>query len=628
MSNGLSTTITCKYCNQLVTPTFEHANLLVCDHCNNVNRVQDNYGFAFSDYNLTNKFRLQQVLKTLKLHIPNTSMDYTLDGIMEMEYNEGSIFFLFAQRPTPAIYIHFEYQWYEATFSKGSVHVMNPSAIKTGDASQIFDAISYVIQREKDNKISLAGNVFLPAVTDSRTLVEHVVNHQLFFSFWSGHVYMGSFELKETTCPVNQTDFLHYTIQHTCSLCNKQHAIEGFPSIRSFICTCGTTCSIHEFGEVRELKTNTLKEESFLPLQAEATFDTVRYKVIGHVKKEDQDDFQWDEFTLWHKEQGFLYLSVFNGHWLKLNQVKLKNYVATNRSLLANKVFEDGESFDLFNDYQSKIVLSEGQFAGNIYNDGMYKAVEYTAPPKVWTFEKPHNEGVAAFKGEHLSEEDLRAAFQVELNLPQAKGIGMAQPFSGGMPVKRMRITILLGFLLVLATQFLSSVFNHNKFIFEQSAAIQPDRTFPTIQTDPFNLTKSYNNLEVEVNSDVTNSWLEAQVEVTNLNDGKSYTSEIGVEFYSGYEGGEFWSEGKRKTSFVFSALPKGKYQVNVTPAFDTNFPPSTYTIAIYADVPMYKNFWLILLFIAIPTIIFALVNYNREYYRWSNSNYSPFLQE
>lgn len=613
----------CPHCRQSL-PVFKGSvNFVICPSCNNAVFQEQNNTQPFTDYDITNKIRLDKVLKQLQTEPKSNNL--LPEGIIEIEYAEASMYGLFTGQRDFSFLLFHEYQWYRATPSTFPIQTTDSNQIIAGEECNIFDEPSYVINRETNNKFSFSGGLYFPYHEKKRLLVEHVYRSTLYFSIWLGDQYEMSFELTETDPPNLDLSFIHYKQSIKCKSCKSLIEVPGFPFTRSAACSCGTCYSISAFGDVKKECSKQTYQVPYLPLQAKAVFEDTSYEIIGHCTKQDQDLFRWEEYTLWNDVKGFLYLSAYKGHWLKLNQVKLKNYVATSQKLLASQVVEGHQTFQLFNDYRSGIIHARGLFAGNVFNEASYEGIEYIAPPSVWTFEKPENESVSAFRGDHLSAEALTQAIQEPIKLPREIGIGMAQPFRGSIGVKRMYANYVLGGLFLLLCQFLSNLNATDEEIFSTSGSVFVEPTPITVTSPVFELKKNRSNLCIELNADVLNSWFEMEAELTNIDEGKSYSTEIGVEYYQGYEDGEAWSEGEKESSFTFSALPKGRYQLTLTPAFNTASPPTTYTVKALNNVTMYHNLWLILLLIGIPALVFSIFNYNREYSRWSNSNYSPF---
>jgi hypothetical protein len=91
-----------------------------------------------------------------------------------------------------------------------------------------------------------------------------------------------------------------------------------------------------------------------------------------------------------------------------------------------------------------------------------------------------------------------------------------------------------------------------------------------TVFTAPFDLVEDGKSLLVELTCDKnSNTWAGADVALVNETTGDVEETSLDVEYYSGVEGGESWSEGDDSDSAWFSRLPKGRYLLRVETAGD-----------------------------------------------------------
>jgi hypothetical protein len=121
----------------------------------------------------------------------------------------------------------------------------------------------------------------------------------------------------------------------------------------------------------------------------------------------------------------------------------------------------------------------------------------------------------------------------------------------------------------------------------------------------------------------VENSWLEAEITLVNEQTGAEQDLNLGVEYYYGYEDGESWSEGSRKSEEMLSAVPEGRYHLVIVPMKPTE--TANFEVWVKRDIPTWSNFWIAL------GLIFLIPTYQQyrkdsfEKQRWMNSDYSPY---
>mgnify|MGYP000308295330 CR=1 FL=1 len=74
--------------------------------------------------------------------------------------------------------------------------------------------------------------------------------------------------------------------------------------------------------------------------------------------------------------------------------------------------------------------------------------------------------------------------------------------------------------------------------------------------------------VEVELSSEVENSWMAADLSLVNEETGETFAAGLEVAYYHGVDGGESWSEGSRTKSLVIPQVPVGKYVLRIEPSW------------------------------------------------------------
>lgn len=131
--------------------------------------------------------------------------------------------------------------------------------------------------------------------------------------------------------------------------------------------------------------------------------------------------------------------------------------------------------------------------------------------------------------------------------------------------------------------------------------------------------------MRLELAAPVTNNWTEFNATLVNKVTGEEFSLEKGVEYYTGYEDGSSWSEGSRKETAFFTALPRGAYMVQIEARRGPGSNIAHAYIDMTYDVINHRN----LSFSMLMVLIFSLIQYQRinmsEKRRWSNSPYTPY---
>jgi hypothetical protein len=152
------------------------------------------------------------------------------------------------------------------------------------------------------------------------------------------------------------------------------------------------------------------------------------------------------------------------------------------------------------------------------------------------------------------------------------------------------------------------------------------------LTTQVFSIDKATANLQLVFKAPVDNSWLYISGELVNDSDGTSYPFEQTVEFYSGSDSDGYWSEGATTNAILLSAVPGGKYYLNLdTESGDfTNlgifiYPPQ-FTVTVHRDVTTYANYFWCLFFVSVMPSFVWVMSRQSEVSRWSNSDFSPYV--
>lgn len=603
---------------------FENVTLAECSKCLNIHKINKGNTEKYFNYKLKGKLRLDEKLKQNKFLFKQPD-SFALHGVLELDYNESGLFLFFTYDPKPIIIAYFEFEWYALENWNEKITDIKNNTWVSGNYKTIFEGKkSYIINSESEFSFSLSGQVSLALSDHEITLVEHVYEDNLFFSFFKNKTHIESYRLNPFgKIEISDSEITHYSYKHKCHNCARENNIISYPFSTSYTCICGQSYYFKKDGNVQKGKKFNKYSTPFIKLGTKCNFDGAEFEVIGHIEKKDNQHYCWNEFTLWNPIKGFCFLSVYEGHWIFLEIEKLKKHIPFNKNYLNKHINEGDIEYTIFNDYKSSINNCQGIFVGNILNDKNYAGIEYIAPPRMWAFEKPINESITAFKGRHVNGKALKKAFNSHIDLPLKQGIGAIEKLAGTLSTRVMYVNFVLGFLLLLLVQVFTMMQKREKIVFEKNSyASNLDET--RLVTPPFKLEKSHNTLAFKLNGDVVNSWLENEVEIINLENGNTINFNQGVEYYSGYDSDGSWSEGSQSSKKIISFLPKGTYQISFTPSNENTNQTIPYSITVLNDVTNYRNFWIVILFIGVPCVFFAIYNNNMESQRWENSKFSP----
>lgn len=411
-----------------------------------------------------------------------------------------------------------------------------------------------------------------------------------------------------------------------CPDCHTAIPVKTFPYAQSCSCNCGVRMVLKNTLDFeRKGKDNRNDNQLLLALGREGVIKGISYEVIGYAVKQDDHESEWREYVLYSREEGYAFLNEYEGHWIYSRE-------AARGPILAGypdkKEFDyKGQRFDLYNKYGFRLVETAGEFPGRAFSTARIKAWEYIAPPLMWVAEQDSVERVDCFFAEYISRDEIRSAFSVDVPSPNGQGT-LAPPFGKPKQITAIAIAaaaLLLVLHLVVTSMSASRVILYKEYRLPDTATVNP----PLFVSEQFVLNKRRNNLEFTVQAPVVNNWLELDIEAVNVKTGEEYGVSQGVEYYSGYEDGESWSEGSNTSTEVLSELPEGTYFLRLQASqASLGVQIQHFSLGVKTDVPVHSNFFILLLILLLwPAVTFVRL-WVADRRRWYNSDYSPYTYE
>ncbi|GAL84316.1 hypothetical protein Solca_2401 [Sporocytophaga myxococcoides] len=365
------------------------------------------------------------------------------------------------------------------------------------------------------------------------------------------------------------------------------------------------------------------KKEKYnnIPIGSKGTIDGKKYEVVGLANyREAHTPYAWDEYILFSPIHGYSFLSVFEGHWNYFEQTILRP------KREGNDVNLNGDTYRIFNRYKKKTDYALGEFPWDI-SENSNTITEYIYPPYIIVHDKGTNEETWLL-GKYITPKEIKEAFNLQTYLPQQKGIGSTQLHSSAASLSKVKHLTLYVVLSITVLQIIFSFSAKEKVVFKDQFTIPVNKT--GIVSPPFELEKTLfgkSNLQVELIAPVHNSWMEADITLVNDLSGEEFHFEEGVEYYSGVEGGESWSEGQNYTDLTLSSIPAGKYHLNIFPAIPDGG-VGYFQLTLTQDVSMLSNYFIILLIALIFPVALWISVSSFEAQRWMNSDFSPYHTE
>lgn len=405
-------------------------------------------------------------------------------------------------------------------------------------------------------------------------------------------------------------------MQTSCKKCGTVTSIENEFEAKSFGCSHCNSLFTFE-GELKtERQFDYRPINPILEVGAKGIIDGVEYEIINRLIKKFHAVYYWREYTLKSKDDKYLYLSESDGHWILLEEISESYDTSRRYTTLTYKDL----TYDLYENTKCAVVAAAG-FFDYVVPNGNIQIIEYINPPNIVSIEK-YGDTETTYFGRHFTTKEVKKAFG-NPNLPVKSGVGAVQPYLFNF--HNTAIIFCCIAILVLITQL---VVNNNRV---ETEVLSKNFSFTEYNnkdfvSESFTLKGASAPLTISINSEVDNSWANAQIALVNEVTNEEEYANKDIEYYHGYTDGENWSEGGRSEEFNICGVGEGKYHLVITPQKQ---PDDTLnnriTVKAVWQAPSLWNFFISILIMGIALAAVFFMNKHFENRRWESSDFSPF---
>lgn len=351
-----------------------------------------------------------------------------------------------------------------------------------------------------------------------------------------------------------------------------------------------------------------------------ARFDGQPWEVVGYQEKSTgggaDDLYSWHEYLLFNPYHGFRFLAQADGHWTLYRVVKGARHIPKD------------STFQRFSAGTATVNYVLGEFYWRVKQGDQAHITDSVAPPYVMSEEKTGDEINTAI-GLYLSPAEVAAAFGMDRKrLPKTRGVAPHQlsPHAARLPA--ILRASLLALAVATAIQVLQVFGSGSKVIHTESFDISTDTPELTHVSPTFAVADNSANLCLESQVNLVNDWAELQASLVNAATNETRAATLGMEYYSGVDDGESWSEGDPHAAACFPAVPRGEYRLVLEAdggAYHTGQPASRFfMVEVKRDVPVWSN-WFALLLALLPYPLYLWLRHRSfESARWSNADFGP----
>lgn len=359
------------------------------------------------------------------------------------------------------------------------------------------------------------------------------------------------------------------------------------------------------------------------PIGAEGTMpDGNKYKIIGAMVRSvifDGVRYYWHEYLLYNFAVGFRWLVHSDNHWNFVEPINPAEVSMTHIGMGGTATY-DGTTYKIFQDAEANVDYVTGEFYWRVEQHEKVRAADFVAAPKMLSREATAGE-INWSLGTYLPNEEVEKIFGVS-DLPRPWGVAPNQPFTGSFYYTwgslPLVLLISIAILIIPLLGFKSSVLNQDIILPPMTNASAPQIVF----SQPFDI-KPNRNVQVTASAPISNSWVDLDVDLINEQSQEVESVNVPIEYYSGTDGGEAWSEGGTQQYATMSSLPAGKYTLRVEGSWEKWQVQQPVKLKVEQNVTRFTNFACAFLILLIVPAVGIIRKLSFESSRWKDSMFN-----
>ena len=346
-----------------------------------------------------------------------------------------------------------------------------------------------------------------------------------------------------------------------CTQCGAPITLHGGGhKVLSITCAyCGSELDAKaEYQVITQFNT---RERPITPIELgmKGSFKGVEFTVIGLVQYRTSDGYGWLEFALYSPTHGYAWLEQINNHFLFSRRTRDLPSTPIRPQVKSTFKVRD-RTYRVFETYTASIIYVEGELTFVAERGDRVRITEAIAPPYIYSVERTETEEEYGI-GEYLEPEEVYTALGLSDEPAKRHSVHPAQPYVASelmsglsraglyfMPVAAVLLIIVL--LLGWGSTILTARFDPR--IFTEG-----------LQSQIFKVSDPDKLLSLEMRAPLNNAWAAYDIQVHR--DRKPiFSMAKQISYYSGYEGGEHWSEGSQSANAYFKVPEAGDYRLVV----------------------------------------------------------------
>ncbi len=353
-----------------------------------------------------------------------------------------------------------------------------------------------------------------------------------------------------------------------CPSCGGSVTINGAQAAMITCTFCGEYLDVTVSDTVRLLKQKLAKQQHFcIPTGSTCHFRGVDYTVLGRIQyvQYDEGTYYWTAVQMYNPERGYAFLEEENGHWLFFAPLTHTILIDPRYRTAKQGISYYGQSYVVFERGNCQVCYVEGELSWVARVGDTLEFLDAIRPPYMLSAEWSDTEMEWSL-GNYVEPAEIQAAFGDQIHsMPRRTGIAPAQPFKRSRN-QRWAMWAGLAFAALFFCLWAANFVWPGKTILPPTAIPASAYRSPEgFVTNEFEIPSGSHicKITTECNG-LSNQWVAVGFAFVDDNDQVLLDTDAEVEYYSGTEGGESWSEGsKRDYKLVRLTGPK-KYRLHV----------------------------------------------------------------
>ena len=406
-----------------------------------------------------------------------------------------------------------------------------------------------------------------------------------------------------------------------CPSCSGPVSLKQRSSL-TVVCPYCHALSSHGDGELALVKKLEQRHQPTLPLGARGQPSGQQVEVIGWTRRAvtfDSIDYHWDEYLL-HGPNGYAFLSENKGHWTLFTQLP-----AAALSVVRgySVVYRDRRYVHFERTNGARYMDVQGEFYWEIRPDHCPRLDDYVHPPFQLSVEHGEKEKIWTH-GVYIPADELWQSFGQPGKPPAPRGVGPCQPNPYAQHKRGVLIGLVVGVSLFVLFTLALLITQPKRVRLVHHVPIADDQ--PVSLSEPFELRGGTQAVAISAYSDFApgngNGWAALDVSLIEEASGRSEELDLEVSLFSGYSGGESWTEDNRYAEQRVGSVKPGRYVLRVEPHYDPTYTRPTFLrMDVAQGAFLWLPLWLCILALGVPALAWAFLTSRFEALRWSNSD-------